>query len=89
MISQATFRFLMDLSENNNRDWFTANKLHYDQARAEFEDFIIKITLEIVKFDKSISIIDPKKTIFRIYRDVRFSKNAHPYKSLKWFSWDI
>jgi uncharacterized protein (TIGR02453 family) len=71
----------MDLSENNNRDWFTANKLRYDEARADFEDFIFKLTLEILKFDKSISIIDPKKTIFRIYRDVRFSKNKEPYKT--------
>lgn len=81
MISNATLNFLKELSENNNRDWFSANKLRFEEAKAEFEDFIFNLTLEIVKFDNSISFIDPKKTIFRIYRDVRFSKNKEPYKT--------
>lgn len=81
MISKATFKFLKDLQANNNRDWFKANKDRYDAARAEFEVFITKLHSEIVKFDDSIGLIEPKKTIFRIYRDVRFSKNKDPYKT--------
>ena len=80
MISKATFKFLKELKENNNRDWFTANKSKYEIAKTEFEAFITKLVIEIQKFDKSISNVDPKKTVFRIYRDVRFSKNKDPYK---------
>jgi len=80
MISITTLNFLRELKENNNRDWFTANKSKYEIAKTEFEEFISKLVIEIQKFDKSISHVDPKKTIFRIYRDVRFSKNKDPYK---------
>ncbi len=81
MLSSSTFRFLKDLKANNNRDWFTANKPRYEAAREEFEQFIASLHTEIVKFDDSIGAIEPKKTIFRIYRDVRFSKNKDPYKT--------
>lgn len=80
MISKATFNFLKELEENNNRDWFTSNKNRYEIAKTEFENFISQVVIEIQKFDKSIANVDPKKTIFRIYRDVRFSKNKDPYK---------
>ena len=81
MISKATYSFLKDLKANNNRDWFQDNKPRYESARAEFEEFITKLHAAICKFDDSIGSIDPKKTIFRIYRDVRFSKNKDPYKT--------
>ena len=80
MISSATFKFLKDLKANNNRAWFTENKPRYETAKTEFEEFIAKLYAEIKTFDDSIGDIEPKKTIFRIYRDVRFSKNKEPYK---------
>ncbi len=80
MISKNTFAFLKDLKANNNRDWFTDNKPRYEAAKEEFEEFITSLYGEIRKFDASIGLIEPKKTIFRIYRDVRFSKNKEPYK---------
>jgi len=80
MISKASISFLKELKENNNRDWFTDNKNRYELAKIEFEEFISELINEIQKFDKSISLVDSKKTIFRIYRDVRFSKDKSPYK---------
>ena len=77
MISKATYKFLRDLKANNNRDWFQENKPRYEAAKAEFEGFITALYGEISKFDDSIGLIEPKKTIFRIYRDVRFSKSCN------------
>jgi len=81
MISHKTYQFLKDLSENNNRPWFQANKHRYEEARAEFESFISKLILEIARFDSPIGVLEAKKCIFRIYRDTRFSRDKKPYKT--------
>ncbi|MCD4697872.1 MAG: DUF2461 domain-containing protein [Bacteroidales bacterium] len=73
--------FLSDLKQNNNREWFRANKKNYDQAKSEFESFINVLIAGIVKFDPSIGTMNAKECVFRIYRDVRFSKDKSPYKS--------
>jgi len=80
-ISKDTFHFLSELKQNNNRDWFLDNKPLYNDAREEFEVFIDALILEIAKFDPSISHHRGKDCIFRIYRDVRFSKDKSPYKT--------
>lgn len=80
-ISKNTFKFLKDLSKNNDRDWFKANKKRYDAARAEFEDFIDALISRISGFDGSIAHHRAKDCIFRIYRDIRFSKDKSPYKT--------
>ena len=80
-ISQNTLLYLKDLKKNNNRDWFLANKKRYDVAKKEFETFIDELILEIAKFDNSISHYTGKDCIFRIYRDIRFSKDKSPYKT--------
>ena len=74
------FSFLKELKKNNNRVWFKAHKGEYDKAKAEFETFLTLLIAEISKFDKSVNYLEPHDTIFRIYRDVRFSKDKHPYK---------
>lgn len=81
MISNKTFRFLEDLRENNNRDWFNANKPRFEEAKVGFEKFIGDLILQIAKFDPPIGELEPKKSIFRIYRDTRFSKDKSPYKT--------
>jgi uncharacterized protein (TIGR02453 family) len=81
MISKTTLTFLKDLKANNNKEWFEDNKKRYETAKAEFEAFITDLASNIKKFDKSIGKVEPKKAIFRIYRDVRFSKNKDPYKT--------
>lgn len=79
-ISNTTFKFLKDLKNNNNREWFNDNKKRYEAAKEEFETFIGALITNISKFDAPIGSLEPKKTIFRIYRDVRFSANKDPYK---------
>ena len=76
----AILSFLKDLEKNNNRTWFKAHKSEYDKARAEFEEFLALLIAEIGKFDQSIKYLEPRDTIFRIYRDMRFSSDKRPYK---------
>jgi len=73
--------FLTELSSNNNREWFTANKSRYLEARASFDAMIDRLIPEIRKFDPSIGPVTAKDCVFRIYRDVRFSKDKSPYKT--------
>lgn len=73
--------FLADLKANNNRDWFQANKRRYEAAHKEFISFIDALIANIVEFDPSIGHHSAKDCVFRIYRDVRFSKDKAPYKT--------
>ncbi len=81
MISKATMDFLKDLKINNNRDWFKMNRSRYDGAKLEFETFMDALIEDISKFDPSIAHHTGKSSMFRIYRDVRFSKDKSPYKT--------
>lgn len=80
-IKASTLQFLNSLEKNNNRDWFTENKNFYWQAKENVELFIEDLIHETAKFDDEILKIDPKKALFRIYRDIRFSKDKIPYKT--------
>lgn len=80
-ISKSTFNFLKELKQNNNRDWFMDNKPKYQEAKLEFEGFIDDLIASISKFDNSIGHHTGKECVFRIYRDVRFSKDKSPYKT--------
>ena len=73
--------FLTKLSKNNNRDWFEKNKNQYIEAKTTFEDFLEVFHKELVKIDESLGALNPRKMAFRIYRDVRFSKDKRPYKT--------
>jgi uncharacterized protein (TIGR02453 family) len=74
-------QFLAELHENNNRPWFAHNKPRYDILREEFEVLVTEVGIDVRKFDKTLMPFEAKKAIYRIYRDVRFSKNKDPYKS--------
>lgn len=74
-------KFLGQLKKNNSRDWFEDNKPRYKAAQENLIDFVDKSLNELIKFDKSLIGVEPKKCVFRIYRDVRFSKNKDPYKT--------
>ena len=80
-ITTETFKFLKELKANNNRDWFMANKPRYESARQGFIEFIDDLIAEISKFDPAIGHHTGKECVFRIYRDVRFSKDKSPYKT--------
>jgi uncharacterized protein (TIGR02453 family) len=79
-ISTVTFDFLRKLNKNNNRDWFAGNKVVYEAARKEFEEFIQEAIDGIVEFDPILKGLEAKSCIFRINRDIRFSGNKSPYK---------
>ncbi|NPA36645.1 MAG: DUF2461 domain-containing protein [Chlorobi bacterium] len=81
MISPVILNFLKELSKNNNREWFAENKKFYDEAKEEFEHVVEKLISDISFYDKEIAGTQPKECIFRIYRDVRFSKDKTPYKT--------
>ncbi|MFC7298451.1 DUF2461 domain-containing protein [Herminiimonas aquatilis] len=74
-------QFLAELSENNNRAWFVMNKPRYDILRAEFLELVTALIADISKFDPAVAACNPKKALFRINRDMRFSKEKIPYKT--------
>jgi uncharacterized protein (TIGR02453 family) len=73
-------KFLKDITRNNNREWFEKNKPRYLEARELFDDFLETLHKELLKFDETLAGLNPRKLAFRIYRDVRFSKDKRPYK---------
>jgi uncharacterized protein (TIGR02453 family) len=79
---QKTFNFLKNIKSHNNREWFEKNKAHYLEAKEEHEQFIDKILKGIAKFDKKMNTdLKAKDCVFRIYKDIRFSKDKTPYKT--------
>ena len=80
-VSNSTLQFLKDLNKNNNREWFSKNKDRYLAAQANVAEFVELLIEETGKFDAEIQKLDAKKTMFRIYRDTRFSLDKTPYKT--------
>lgn len=75
MITKQSLDFLSELQQNNNRPWFEANKASYIKTKKEVEALVKKVESNLNKVDN----IEFSK-LYRIYRDVRFSKNKLPYK---------
>ena len=80
MITDKTFDFLKKLGSNNNRDWFLKHKKDYETAHQEMISFADALLERMNAFD-GIETPSGKKSLLRIYRDVRFSKNKDPYKN--------
>ncbi|OFX47150.1 MAG: hypothetical protein A2046_01590 [Bacteroidetes bacterium GWA2_30_7] len=81
MITQQYFDFLKGLKENNDKLWFTENKPQYEKIKSDFEKIVSEFINEISIFEPQIGILKPKDCVFRIYKDVRFSKDKLPYKT--------
>ena len=81
MIEKSTFSFLKNLKKNNDHGWFSENKEKYATAQQNVLEFVEELLAEMSKFDENFAKMDPKKTLFRIYRDTRFSKDKSPYKT--------
>lgn len=81
MLEKSTLTFISELKENNNKPWFDDNKSRYIDARADFNNFVNDVLVNLRKFDKDMELVEVKNCIFRINRDVRFSKNKAPYKN--------
>lgn len=75
------FHFLIELQFNNNRDWFKNNETRYRELWKDFNNYVESLIDKISKFDPSVKGVTAKESIFRIYKDVRFSKDKLPYKN--------
>ncbi|GAB1206703.1 hypothetical protein APSETT445_005402 [Aspergillus pseudonomiae] len=76
-----TFLFLVDLAENNERPWLKAHDADYRASKKDWESFVESLTEKISEMDSTIPELPVKDLVFRIHRDIRFSKNPTPYKS--------
>lgn len=79
-ISKENLAFLQLLGKNNNRDWFHAHKSEYVKHHENAIAFADSV-LEKMNGHDNIETLSGKKSLFRIYRDVRFSKDKSPYKT--------
>lgn len=73
--------FLSDLSANNDRNWFEANRPRYTQVKQQMDTLAEELIEAIATFDPSINGLRAKDCTYRIYRDTRFSKDKSPYKT--------
>lgn len=82
-LSPSLLAFLRDLRVNNTREWFAENKAVYEQVKKGFDAWTTELISEFADFENMDGVL-LKHCSYRIYRDVRFSKNKEPYKT--WFS---
>ncbi len=76
-----TFKFLKALKANNNKVWFDKNRKTYEAIKKDFYTFVDELITELRKFNPDIEPMEAKNCVFRINRDIRFSKDKSPYKS--------
>ena len=81
MLKSSTLKFLKDLKKNNNKPWFDVHRKEYEAAKLDFATFIQSVIDKHSKSDPTIKSIVAKDCMFRINRDVRFSKDKSPYKT--------
>ena len=81
MLAANTLQFLKKLDKNNNKAWFDENRKQYEAAKLDFANLTGQVITQFGKKEPSIALLQPKEYVFRINRDVRFSKNKAPYKN--------
>ncbi|MBS1946891.1 MAG: DUF2461 domain-containing protein [Bacteroidetes bacterium] len=81
MLQTSTIKFLKELKKNNNKPWFDANREKYEEAKKDFGQFIQSVIDKQAKKDPSVKELKAKDCMFRINRDIRFSKDKSPYKT--------
>jgi uncharacterized protein (TIGR02453 family) len=81
MLQPATLQFLKQLKKNNNKVWFDAHRDAYEAARDDFGQFIQQLLDAHSRKDEDLRTLKAKDCVFRINRDIRFSKDKTPYKS--------
>ena len=81
MLEPQTLKFLSQLKKNNNKAWFDAHRAQYEAAKIDFSNFIQLVIDELQKTDTTITGQTGKDAMFRINRDIRFSKDKTPYKT--------
>jgi uncharacterized protein (TIGR02453 family) len=81
MFRPAALTFLRQLKRNNRREWFQEHREEYeDEILQPMRQLVEELDVRFATFAPEI-VGDPKRSIFRIYRDVRFSKDKSPYKT--------
>ncbi len=75
------FRFLDDLTVNNNREWFAANKERYEACRRQWIRYIQRCIDTMASSEPTLRGVDASNCLYRIYRDTRFSHDKTPYKT--------
>lgn len=78
---EITSTFLNQLKQNNNKIWFDQNRGKYEEIKLEFSSFVEEILFEVSKFDSILQLLSVKDCLYRINRDVRYSKDKSPYKT--------
>jgi uncharacterized protein (TIGR02453 family) len=81
MITSASLDFLTDLNTHNERVWFEANKKRYEVAKKEISASVTTLIAGLAAHDPQLAGVEAKDSVFRIFRDVRFSHNKAPYKN--------
>lgn len=81
MLSPSTIDFLRELKDNNSKEWFDLHRRDYEGAKADYLKLVTHVLEQLKAIDPSLDNLEPKKCVFRINRDVRFSKNKDPYKT--------
>jgi uncharacterized protein (TIGR02453 family) len=81
MIEKYTLAFLSKLKKNNKKEWFDKNRTAYDAARHNMEMFVTALLANMTSFEPAVGTLAAKKCLFRINRDIRFSKDKSPYKT--------
>jgi len=77
-----TLRWLRQLKKNNDRAWFAAHRETFDEhVKPEWEDLVAALLFSAVRFDERLAYVDPRRCLFRLARDTRFSHDKTPYKS--------
>lgn len=81
MLQRLTLQFLKNLKKNNRKEWFDTNRSKYEDAKKDVENLSAEIIKRLSRTDETIAHLQPKDCMFRINRDVRFSKDKSPYKT--------
>jgi len=77
---ETILKFLKQLAKNNRKEWFDENRKTYETAKGEFETILTSVIEKSILNDKLLMGLEAKKCMFRINKDVRFSKDKSPYK---------
>jgi uncharacterized protein (TIGR02453 family) len=80
MLQSSTLAFLCQLKTNNNKEWFDLHRKEYELAKSDFEGFVSELLQALVPLEPALREQQAKDCTYRIFRDVRFSKDKTPYK---------
>ncbi len=81
MLQEKSLSFIKSLAKNNNKAWFDKHRDEYQACKEDFEEFVSALIGHMAKSEPEFAELKAKDAIFRIFRDVRFSKDKTPYKA--------